>query len=53
VGKENERGGGGTHGGRTLGARLGRVGLGRAMGQAWPRAGPTTHCSHSLTSNRI
>jgi hypothetical protein len=44
---ERERGGG-AHIGRE-GARLGRVGVGRVTGRARPRAGPTTHSSHSLT----
>jgi hypothetical protein len=47
------RGRGGVHGGGVPGARLGWVGVGHATGQAGPRTGPTTHCSLSLTSNRI
>jgi hypothetical protein len=45
----------GTHGGEGASGApgQGQVGVGHAMGRTGTQAGPTTHCSRSLTSNRI
>jgi hypothetical protein len=51
--KRNERERGACMRGRAPGARKDRAGVGCATGRARPQARPTTHCSHSLTTNHI